>query len=626
MSEKKTAICLVLILLVSAYSVTNFLPADSIFNSSSIYTDDYSFHFSQCLAAKRFLLTEGKTWGYDPFFLAGFPRCTLLDVDNKAYELFVLLFSFLSDGFAFKLYLIFFIIIFPFLLYFAAINFGLAIKESLFASILSILLFYLTIAVDMVSWGMISYVFASHLSIYVFSILYKWLHRPFLRQYIILLLVSSFLFLMHIISPVLLFVPALAIYLINFKRMQMLHHVMILILVIIVLVFNSFWLFPLSEFYHQIMPYEDMGGYLPLQIYNIWEPFHVYVRQDSIYNPRPDILLNNPFFEVVLFLFAIAGFYIWLRDRKTKLILSFLSAVIFFFIVSYYGSHTDFFTKLHPQRFLIPLNIYLVIPASIGINLFFKRIFQNKSLAFRVFVVCLSFVLLVYPVVRPLNLIFRHKIYRLSCEFPQPVKNILDWIKNNTDKSARILIEDSEFDSGHQYYGGHFPALFPEYVKREYLCGPRPYYPVKQGFASFTSGMLFERRINDYTFQELQEYFNLYNVKWIVCWSVESIKVFDRYPEYLRKKVEIDKFTIYEANRKSSFFLKGDGIIKSDYNRFELSSLIADNGEVIIKYHWMEYFKTKPHVEIKRVSVPGDPVGFIKILHPPESLTLFNGY
>jgi len=136
MSKKTITIFLLLILIFSAYSVTNFIPSDSIFSSSPVYTDDYAMHFSQCLIAKKFLLTEGKSWGYDPFFLAGFPRSTLLDADNKAYEIFVLLFSFLSEGFAFKLYLILFLLSYPFLLYGAARNFSLCRKEATIASIL----------------------------------------------------------------------------------------------------------------------------------------------------------------------------------------------------------------------------------------------------------------------------------------------------------------------------------------------------------------------------------------------------------------------------------------------------------------------------------------------------------
>jgi len=131
-------------------------------------------HFSQCLTAKKLLVSYGKIWGYDPFFLAGYPSGALLDADNKAWELFVFLFSPLSEGFAFKLYFILFFLMYPFLLYGAARNFGLSRSDGIIAAILAILFFYLSPAIDCVSWGMISWVFVSYLSIYIFSFFYKW--------------------------------------------------------------------------------------------------------------------------------------------------------------------------------------------------------------------------------------------------------------------------------------------------------------------------------------------------------------------------------------------------------------------------------------------------------------------
>ena len=86
------------------------------------------------------------------------------------------------------------------------------------------------------------------------------------------------------------------------------------------------------------------------------------------------------------------------------------------------------------------------------------------------------------------------------------------------------------------------------------MCGPRPRYPVKHSFASFTRGELFEKDINLYTLSELKYMLKIFNVKWIVCWYEESINFFDRYPEYLNLLGVIDKFAIYEVNRNASFF------------------------------------------------------------------------
>jgi hypothetical protein len=202
-------------------------------------------------------------------------------------------------------------------------------------------------------------------------------------------------------------------------------------------------------------------------------------------------------------------------------------------------------------------------------------------------------------------------------------------LRHNTTRDGRILVEDSEYlreSPAHEYYGGHFPGLFPEYVKREYLCGPRPMYPIKHSYASFTRGVLFGRDIRKYTLDELQERFKTFNVRWIVCWFKESKELLERFPAYVIKMKDIDKFTIYEVKRTPSFFIKGRGTIRSDYNRLELKDVKAEDDEIIISYHWMKTLKAVPDGSIEKILLNGDPIGFIKIKHPPQSLTIVNSY
>jgi len=625
MSNKATTFILVLIFFLSAYLITIFLQPEDIFSNTPIYTDDYAMHFSQCLSTKRFLSSKGKCWGYDPFFLAGFPRSALVNADNKAWELLFFILSPISEGFAFKLYLILFLLLYPFFLYAAARNFNLSRGTSLIASVLAILFFYLSIAVDLVSWGMLSYVFTSYFSIYILSLFYRLFEQFSLKRCLTLTFLSALILLMHILSPFHLFIPILILYVFYLKKLSHYQHVLIALMAVIILVINSYWLIPITQFFkYKTTRVENYN--FTLQNDNIFEPINVYLKQKKGISYRKDPNLNNTFIEVILLLFSICGFYSWWREKKWKLLLPFLIEAFSLFLIAYYGSQTIFFAQLQPQRFTIPLNIFLIIPGSLGIFLTFQTLFQGKSVTTTFFICSLAFVLLVGPIIKPLKVIYKYKLYRLSCEFPVPLKELLNWLENNTTREGRILIEDSEFDTDHQYYGGHFPALFPEYVRREYLSGPRPLYPIKHSYASFTAGILFEKKIEAYSLEELKQSFNLYNVKWIVCWFEESKNFFNRYPEYMVKMAEIDKFTIYEVNRKPSFFLKGKGMVKSDYNRLELNQIFAKDNEIIIGYHWMKGLKTLPERKLEQVFLGNDPIGFIRINDPPKNLVIYNGY
>ena len=616
---------LLLILLLSAYGITIFLKPSDIFSDAPVYTDDYAMHFSQCLAAKRFFSAAGRLWGYDPFFLAGYPSGTLVNADNKAWEVFFLAISFLGEGLAFKLYLMAFLLLFPLFPYAAARNFGLPRETAITASILSLLFFFLSMTIDLVSWGMLSYVFMCYFSIYVFSLAYKLFEQFTWKRYLLLALLASLLLMMHILAPVHLFVPMLMLYALSAQKLSFPRHLGLASLVLVVLIINSFWLMPLVQFFNDKTTRPENYNFA-LQITNLIEPLNVYLRQHQSILYRKTPSLNNTFVEVALLLFGIAGMYRWLKEKRWALFFPFAAGVVFIFAVAYYGSHTRLFPQLQPQRFIVPLNILLLIPASAGVVPVLRTLFEKRGAAARLFGAALLLALLVGPVIQPLKTIYGYNLYRLNCEFSPAVEELLSWLDEHTTREGRILLEDSEYDTGHRFGGAHLPALFPERLQREYLCGPRPMYPVKHSYASFTAGVLFEKKIEEYSLEELQRQFDLYNVTWVVCWLDRSQEFFNRHPGYLTRAGEVASFIIYRVNRKPSFFIKGSGEVRADYNRLELRQVVAEGNEIIISYHWMRQLKTEPPRKLERIFIGDDPVGFIRIIDPPDSLAIYNGY
>ncbi len=603
-----------------------FHPSD-LFSNTPIYSDDYSLHLTNCMAAKRFMAESGKCWGYDPFLLAGFPRCALVNADNKAWELVYFLFEpLIGSGHAFKLYVLFFLLFFPFFVYGAARNFNLSAGVGLSAAVLSILYFYLSMPHDLVWWGMISYVFVSFFSFYVFSCFYKLFEQFTWKRYLAVLILASLLFLSHILSPMHIFVPAVVLYLCNVKRLSPTKHGLLIIMLCGVVLLNGYWLINILKFYHYKTVRPENYDFT-LQITSAFEAVRVYLMQmRSVPHNVP--VLNNTFVEALLLVLSSYGFFIWAKTRQKALLLSFLAGLVFIFGVAYFGSHLAFFSQFQPERFTIPLNLFLVFPAAIGLERVLREIFSRRSPVAICLIIALGFVLLYRPVIRPFGIIYKNNLYRLMCRQPEPLKELLAFIQQHTTREGRILVEDSESSKQEMeaYYGTHFPGLFPEYVRREYLCGPRPIYPIMHSYASFTDGLLFERDIQTYTLSEMKELFARYNVKWVISWNEESLRVFDQHPQYLKKMVTIDKFVVYEVMREPSYFLQGSGTVTADYNRFELQDLKAEDGAVIISYHWMEYLRADPEVNIEKAVIGDDPIGFIKIVQPPESLVIYNAY
>jgi len=628
MSKQASKFILIAILLLSSGLITVFLRPADILSNTPIYTDDYSMHLSECISAKRFLTTAGKCWGYDPFLLAGFPRGTLANADNKAWELlYWAVFPVLGDGLGFKVYVLLFFLTYPLMIYGAARNFNLSIEQSLLAGFLAVLFFHLSLAKDFVSWGMISYVFAVFFSLYVISSFYRLLKQFSWMRYLAVAVSFSLLVMMHILSFVHIGVPVLILFIAYFKKMTVRQKVAILLIPFIAGLVNSYWIVPMLQFFNDKTT--RPGDYeFTMQIKSLIEPLRVYIDQRKTIDYHSPFF-NNTFIDVLFLVFSWNGFYVWYKQKSHHLIAAFAGAFVFIFMIAFYGSYTVLFPQLQPERFTIPLSLLLILPASIGIYFASQFLLQGRRSIAVVFIFCAAFVLLYRPVVRPFINLFKSKPYRISCEFPEKLCTLLSFLEKNTTREGRIIIEDSEYcqeNPPHEYYGGHFPGLFPEYLKREYLCGPRPMYPIRHSYASFVRGVMFDKNISDYSMADMQERFDTYNVRWIVCWYEESKKIFERFPDYIIKIADIDKFAVYEVKRKPSFFLKGEGTIHADYNRLEIKNIIPEQNEIIISYHWMKNFKSIPPAQVERVFIAGDPVGFIKIKNPQTSLVLVNGY
>ena len=572
-----------------------FLAPRDMVSNEPVYSDDYALHYSNALAARTFWSGWGRCWGYDPYLLAGYPSCALANADNKAWEFFVMAFApLVGSARAFKGYLLGLLFFFPLLIYAAARNFELSRAQALCSALLSFLFFYLSLPKDFVLWGMVAYIVACFFSIYVLSLIYRLMAVSFTPWiYCFTVACVSFLFLNHILALVHIFIPVVVLYVLYVSCNSKSRNLLIAAIPLLVVAANIFWLVPVFDFFNDKTTNPEHYEFA-LQIKNMLEPFNVYFRQRRSLS-HSVTALNSTVVDAVLLLLGAAGCLLWWNEGRRRLAAAFGSGTVFIFLVTFYGSHTQFFAQLQPQRFAIALNALLLIPAGVSLCVCMQAFGQVRSRFVQILILALFCVLAYQPVLRPFGVIIRNDYYRLMCSMPTPISELTEFFARHTNRDGRILIEDSEainrpgFFEREAYYGTHLPGMFPAFLKREYLCGPRPMYPIKHSFASFTRGVLFDRPVGDYSFHELQAAFDLFNVLWVVSWFEGSRQVFDSFPGYFRPIGIIDKFTVYEVLRKPSFFLKGSGNVQADYNRIELSNVRAEDNEIIISYHWMKY-------------------------------------
>jgi hypothetical protein len=595
---------LFVIVVIQFILVNNFFPISEVFNVKPIVNDTYPYVYYKTLLMK-ITLSEKKLIIYDPFFFAGHSYgktagYRIYFADEKIPTLLYLIFPTISTAFIFKSYIFFVCLIFPFMTYMTARNFTLDKQKCLIAAFLAIMIWQFEKLVHNMYYigGGVNFTVMCFLSVLAISYFYKYVRKPERRCLIISLFLLSFSLITHIFSVIILSIPLMILIFYFYKKKSSDVNLTLLIPVIVALSILFFLFSKLIE------PYFELHEPIPL------------FQTEGLKTVLSD-LRGSTVFTIVSIL-GFYGIYLWQKDRKEMLVKLFLITSIFYFVYSYFGFYLKIITYTSPHKFIIPSILLLLIPSASSVQsicLYVKK-FDKK------YFLILLFVLVVFSVFKKPDIYANIKSQnvnslneKISTDMPEDVEELISWIKTNTTNDARILIEDSGHFSGHQY-GGHLLALFPLYTHRQFIGGPVSYLNITENhlIGSFVEGVLFNlKNVSKYSLDELKNYLSLFNIKWIVAWSNESKKTFNKYPEFIHKIQSIDKFDVYEADIKPSFFSEGSGIINADYNKITISN--ASKGEIIIKYTFYDNeLKTDPPLEISK-SEPPNCGGCIKILN-----------
>jgi hypothetical protein len=190
----------------------------------------------------------------------------------------------------------------------------------------------------------------------------------------------------------------------------------------------------------------------------------------------------------------------------------------------------------------------------------------------------------------------------------------IDWLKTNTDRSARVLFETTR---GRFYDGASIAGYVAAVADREFIGGPYHQF----FFAGYWDGYAFGRPIEKLEPTVFHRYLDLYNIGWIMAFSPRSREYLATVPG-VKLASEFERLAAYRVERPFSYFYKGSGRIAARrYNSIELTALTGK--EVIVKYHFLPGLTSIPSASIHPVFLEDDPIPFIQILNPPPDIRLF---
>jgi hypothetical protein len=588
--------------------------------------DDYPLQFYYGQLGGHFLNEGGVTYGYDPNFLAGYPKTPIYYPSSKIFEASFALFPAFDPGSVFNFSIFFMIAALPIFMYGAASNFGLSPWARVVAAAMSTAP-HLMVPISsfypiMEAAGMLPYVFATFLSVFVVSLVWRFLATGERRAGLALLAVAPLLYGFHPTAAVITVVPIAISYLLNFRAAPLRRHAWLWGVLLAIVIANWPWI----EGYLLFSHYRDFGDFYTTEGTTQFAPKGGLLAPLYVYVPAPK------FVSLLPVLFGVIGLWRWRRTRSDGLLAVFVPQIALLFVVAFYGGLLGM-SAIGPARITLPLGLYLFFPAAdamaSGASRAFRWLRRNTPDGLKPVALVVAFVVLASAVpLSGLSKSFWRPFTLPNLEkregFTEHGMALIEWLRKNTDSSGRILHEETSRDT-HQYYGTHMPALIPYYAGREMAGGPAPHALIKHNFLRFIAGTLRGKPIQSFDGESLSAYLSLYNVRWVMCWKRSTKRYFNRLPLAVHVS-NFDKFALYRIESPPSYFLRGTGTLEVQGQKIILRDLQPDAGEVAIKYHWLESLRSDPPGRIERLFVLDDPIPFISLKNPPSEVVIFNDF
>ena len=604
---------LLVVALLLAYQLATFdrwLGLAAVWTPEPVTTDDYPIHYVNAQAVGE-LLRQGRWWGYDPTFYAGYPAGLLLSLDNRLFEVAVALDPGLGAARIQKLLLLAFWLLAPLIGWATARALGFGRGVAAVHATLAVLLTECTIIHGLVRvFGMISFASATLLAPLVWSLWVALLRRWTTARLVILALGAQLLLLVHILGPLLAGPPMLLSAIAQRRSLDRQRLTRLALAAGLLLAFNLTWAIPTLRHADEIT-HSGLSSHL-LQAGGGRQALDFLVLQKSPLVTGHDFA----FFPTAVTGLALLAAILAARTPERAALWPSTATAAALLVLTFSGMLLPALREIHPLRFFPAALAFGLPPAAWLAGRAGRRLRASPLGALAV--VALLCALAWRPLLtRIADQNFGSRTVHARVGLPSEIEDVLALVSAHTNASARILLEDSDLLSKHRYRG-HATALLPRLSGRSFLIGLHPYHPIVQGRITLVEGRLGGKLLTRWPPQDLSRYFARYNVGWIVAWSSPAQSAFEAHPDVRRVDRRGD-FTLYRVARTPSWFLEGTGRLELDGRRFRLRDLVP-RSSVVLAYHHGEGMRTSTGQPVVRQDVEGDPIGFVRIDDVPSQL------
>ena len=593
--------------------VSYTFPVSELLTSTALSYVDNAYHWYS-LYMSKYLFAQDSSVIYDPNFNAGIPFAFSTDPSaNPAKLIYLMLPGSVTEIQAWKIYVFGASVIGPVLPALGLRILGFSGLQIAVGGVLGLLVWWGSWFHYFVSHGMVSWVLGCFTAFFVLCLVFRYRNTPGLTAAALVGCVGAAMILIHPLTIVPVFFMISAFLLCNPASMLKLNYILFLAVFTALSVgLNLWWI--LDRF----SPAFDQG--LSLVSYQARvNPQNMLTDLMGIWGRHMHGSKTYP----LLVLLSIVAILRTTAEQRKLFIYPFIVAWACLQLYAALGGAIQSLAILtQPNRYAPAGYLLLIVPAVMAFGPSHGGYSSNVSalpgkLSLAIYsMAALVFLFCAYELFREVTY-GKHGRYASAPPNVRPLGGysefVLSSLEAQTNRQARVLFETSK---GRIHDGGHLAGYYAYKSGREFIGGPYTF----RYFAGFWDGFVFGRPITDIPREEFLVYLELYNVGWVMAHSEVSKQYFESIEEISHVE-SYRELSFYVVDREHSFFAKGSGKVDATAaNRIALTDL--QGSQVVLKYHYIEGLTATPKTAITPVYLSDDPLPFIALDNPVESVTL----
>ena len=603
-----------------------------------ILRDDHTFNYYAAVQSRSYLKQAASTAGYDPFFMAGHAKSIIFPSSSTLAEVVVFLFGSDRPERAYKLFVVLAAALAPVFFWRAALVWTGRPNVGLLAVALYLIYFWTDWGILHLLHGMVAFMLSAPLALLTLGTMVRYVRsvatpdadesaslvpsvafRRRLRlacHWLAMTVATAFCCMTHVVSPIVMAPAFVAAFVVRRRAIGRAGWIAALVAAGLVIAFNSFWLVP-GLLLLGTKGDSTSGFVNPNVVERLLEPFTV-----------------SPPIQATVLLLAPLGLWSWRRtDRLAMTTLA--AALAWVWFLSFPAGWIRSLDSLQAGRNTEYLYCWGALPAAICVvdllSIVLRRAPRPLALGAWIAVLGLGAWGFGPKVYENVHTLWTASVPALPTRMPGHLRYLVDLLKRHTQPGERLLFEDCnkgvhlgdrKLDDPFGPY--RLAPMLPLETGLEVIGGPYLYTHQKTNFSQFGDGRFLE--VDGIDAERFAEFAKWYDLTWIVCWSPRAWKFCLDHPELVevveRQGRTPHGFLVGRIRRQGDPTVLGAAKVRAEAGRIHVSDARAEDGVLVLRYHWTPLLCADPAVEIGKYPIPEDPVPLIRIDNPPAEFTI----